>query len=177
GRHLLFVGRLTQEKGIHVLLKAFSGTDYALRIAGDGPLKNLVMKTAETSANITYLGSLDRPAISRQLAECSALVFPSIWYEGLPMTLIEAFAAGTPVIASDLGAMRSLVHEGKNGWRFATNDALALQQKIDEWLRTDDAYKVKIGQQAREEYEQRYTAEENKKQLLACYQAVKTTTL
>ena len=93
------------------------------------------------------------------------------------MTLIEAFAAGTPVIASDLGAMRSLVHEGKNGWRFATNDALALQQKFDDWLRTDDAYKVKIGQRAREEYEQHYTAEENKKQLLACYQAVKTTAL
>lgn len=173
GRHLLFAGRLTQEKGVQVLLDAFAGTDHLLRIAGDGPLKDLVMEKAETSANITYLGSLDRPAISQQLAECSALVFPSIWYEGLPMTLIEAFAAGTPVIASDLGAMRSLVHEGKNGWRFATNDALALRQKVDEWLRTDDAYKIQMGLRAREEYKQYYTAEENKKQLLACYLAAK----
>jgi len=177
GPHLLFVGRLTQEKGVDVLLKAFAGTDYQLRIAGDGPLKDQVIEAARTSPNITYLGSLDRPAISQQLAECSALVFPSIWYEGLPMTLIEAFAAGTPVIASDLGAMQSVVHEGRNGWRFAPNDAVALRGKVSEWLHTDEIYKVQVGRRAREEYEQHYTAEENKKQLLACYQAAKGTAL
>lgn len=173
GQHFLFVGRLTQEKGINVLLKAFSGTDYSLRIAGDGPLKDRVIETTRISPNITYLGSLGRSAISQQLAECSALLFPSIWYEGLPMTLIEAFAAGTPVIASDLGAMQSLVNEGITGWRFAPNDAAALRRRVTEWLRTDDEYKAQIGRQAREEYQRHYTAEQNKKQLLTCYHAMK----
>lgn len=177
GQHFLFVGRLTPEKGVDVLLKAFSGTHYSLRIAGDGPLKGQVMESALASPNITYLGSLNRSAINRQLNECIALLFPSIWYEGLPMTIIEAFAAGTPVIASDLGAMKSLVHEGENGWRFAANDPVALREKIAEWIHTDKLYKEQIGRQAREEYQQHYTAEQNKKQLLSCYHAMKGTAL
>ena len=172
GKHFLFVGRLSPEKGVTVLLEAFAGTDHALRIAGDGPLKEQVMEIVRTSPNISYLGSLDRPAINQQLGECSALVFPSIWYEGLPMTLIEAFATATPVIASDLGAMQSLVHEGQNGWRFTPGDAHALRQKVEEWLRTDASYKEQIGRQARAEYEQQYTAERNKNDLLACYRAI-----
>src|SRR5690606_22362826 len=130
GHHFLFIGRLTQEKGIQLLLDAFTATDYQLRIAGDGPLKNQVQEVAQTSPNITYLGSLDHQAISRELAECTALVFPSIWYEGLPMTLVEAFATGTPVIASDLGAMQGLIDEGQNGWRFTPDNAVVLRQKI-----------------------------------------------
>lgn len=177
GHHFLFIGRLTQEKGVQVLLDAFAGTDYQLRIAGDGPLCSLVMEVTQTSPNITYLGNLNRSAINQQLAECAALLFPSIWYEGLPMTLIEAFAAGTPVIASDLGAMRSLVHEGENGWRFTANDAVALRQKVAEWLHTDDSYKVRISRQARDEYQQHYTAARNKKLLLTCYLATKGATL
>lgn len=177
GHHFLFIGRLTQEKGVQVLLDAFAGTDYQLRIAGDGPLSSLVMEVIRTSPNITYLGNLNRSAINQQLAECSALLFPSIWYEGLPMTLIEAFAAGTPVIASDLGAMRSLVHEGENGWRFTANDAVALRQKVAEWLHTDHSYKAQISLQARDEYQQHYTAERNKKLLLTCYLATKGATL
>lgn len=173
GHHFLFIGRLTQEKGVHVLLDAFAGTDYQLRIAGDGTLSSQVMEVAQKSPNITYLGNLSRASINRQLAECSALLFPSIWYEGLPMTLIEAFAAGTPVITSDLGAMRSLVHDGQNGWRFTANDAVALRQKVAEWLSTDDSYKAQIGFQARNEYWQQYTAERNKKLLLTCYLATK----
>lgn len=172
GQHFLFVGRLASEKGIPVLLQAFAGTDYQLRIAGDGPLKELVAETATTSPNITYLGTLDRSAIHEQLAECAALVFPSIWYEGLPMTLIEAFAAGTPVIASDLGAMQRLVHEGRNGWRFAPNDAAGLRKKVSEWLQTDMLYKEQVGRKAREEYEEHYTPARNKTLLLTCYRAL-----
>src|SRR5690606_5262065 len=130
GDHFLFIGRLSAEKGVQVLLDAFTRTDHQLRIAGDGPLREQVIAAAQASPNITYLGNLSRTAIGHQLAECTALLFPSIWFEGLPMTLLEAFAAGTPVIVSDLGAMRSLVHEGQNGWRFAANDATALRQKV-----------------------------------------------
>src|SRR5690606_32282464 len=163
---------LPTRRSSDLLLKAFAGTDHQLRIAGDGPLKELVAETATTSPNITYLGTLDRSAIHEQLAECAALVFPSIWYEGLPMTLIEAFAAATPVIASDLGAMHSLVHEGQNGWLFPPGDAHALREKADEWLRTDAHYKEQISRQARAAYEQHYTAERNKKLLLACYRTI-----
>lgn len=89
------------------------------------------------------------------------------------MTLIEAFAAGTPVIASALGAMRSMVHEGHNGWLFPPNNAIALRQKVTEWLHTDNTYRAAVSRQAQNEYLQHYTAERNKNHLLTCYQAAK----
>ncbi len=172
--HFLFIGRLTEEKGINVLLEAFSDTAMQLRIAGDGPLRDRVTTAAANSDNITYLGTLDRTGITEQLACCSALVFPSTWYEGMPITLIEAFSLGTPVIASDLGAMQAMVKEGKNGWRFPAGDAMALREIAERWLAAEEAYKQHIGAQAMQAYEQHYTAEKNKTQLLSIYQSLRT---
>ena len=169
GNHFLFIGRLTHEKGVAVLLEAFAGTDFLLQVVGDGPLRDKVMETAQRYPNITYLGTLGRAAIDQQLAICTALVFPSIWYEGMPMTLIEAFAAGTPVIASDLGAMVSMVHNAQNGWRFAAGNAADLREKVAQWLTATDAYRQQVSVGARREYEQRYTAEQNKLLLLNIY--------
>jgi len=79
--YFLFVGRLTEEKGILVLLDAFAGTDLRLQIVGDGPLRKHVTAAAQTSPNITYVGALERTAVTPLLASCTALVFPSMWYE------------------------------------------------------------------------------------------------
>ena len=171
GQHFLFVGRLTSEKGIDVLLDAFAGTNKMLRIAGNGPLQGKVLRACQRHPNITYLGVLDKPDIDKQLAECTALIFPSTWYEGMPITLVEAFAAGTPVITSDLGAMRAMVNEGENGWLFLAGDAIALRQRIEEWLSTDETYRQQISNQARLKYEQLYTAARNKNLLLKIYQS------
>ncbi|SEK31432.1 glycosyltransferase family 4 protein [Parapedobacter koreensis] len=170
-KHMLFIGRLTEEKGISVLLEAFKGTDFQLRIAGNGPLRDKIRDTAGKHANITYLGALGRAAIDSQLASCTALVFPSIWYEGMPITLLEAFATGTPVIASDLGAMQSMVYEGQNGVSFPVGDAQALRQKMGQWLAMDDASRQRIGNGARLTYEQLYTAKRNKTLLLDIYRS------
>ncbi|WP_257666180.1 glycosyltransferase [Parapedobacter tibetensis] len=170
--HFLFIGRLTEEKGIAVLLEAFMDSNLLLRIAGDGPLKGAVVNASKKYTNITYLGRLDRAAIGAQLAECSALIFPSIWYEGMPMTIIEAFAAGTPMIASDIGAMPSMVAEGRSGYLFPAGNASALRKKIQQWFHTDEAAKAQLGSIARQEYERRYTPEKNKTLLLGIYAAV-----
>jgi len=65
------------------------------------------------------------------MASSRALIFPSIWYEGLPFTIVEAFATGTPVIASELGSMTELISDGYNGYLFPAGDVLALRQKIN----------------------------------------------
>lgn len=171
GQHFLFIGRLTPEKGIEVLLEAFAGTALHLRIVGDGPLRSKVMDAAQKSANITYLGTLGRSEIEAQLANCTALIFPSVWYEGMPMTLIEAFASGTPVIASDLGAMRSMIHDGQNGQLHAAGNAAALREQAERWLASEDAYRHQIGDRARETYEQQYTAQQNRTLLLHIYRS------
>lgn len=170
--HFLFIGRLASEKGVDVLVEAFAGTDALLRIAGDGPLRPQVEKAAHQHANITYLGPLDGWAIKQELAACTALVFPSIWYEGMPMTLLEAFATGTPVIASDLGAMQVMVQAGENGWLFPPGDAVALRRLVGQWLAGDEAQHRRLADGALASFERDYTAKRNKDLLLACYHEI-----
>lgn len=170
--HFLFIGRLTTEKGINVLLDAFSQTDASLRIAGDGPLKEAVLLAAQKNHRISYLGMMDQHAVVTQLAECTALIFPSIWYEGMPMTIIEAFALGTPVIASNLGAMQSMVVHKENGLLFDAANAADLADTVNQWQHMNTENQANIGRNARAHYEKYYTAGMNKKLLLDIYHSV-----
>lgn len=131
--HFLFIGRLSEEKGIEVLLKAFENTNYQLRIAGDGPLKNLVEQKTLQHSNIKYLGVLNKTAVNRELSSTQALIFPSIWYEGMPMTILEAFSNSTPVIASNIGAMSTMIEHSVNGLHFEVGNYLDLQAQLDSW--------------------------------------------
>lgn len=88
------------------------------------------------------------------------------------MTLLEAFAAGTPVIASDLGAMQSMVQDGHNGWLFMPGNASALREKAKQWLDTDATYRQLLGSGARQAYEQLYTAKRNQLLLTDIYRTV-----
>lgn len=171
GSHFLFIGRLTPEKGIDVLLEAFSDTDQQLRIAGNGPLQSKVVAACHKHTNITYLGALDKSSIEGLLATCSALIFPSIWYEGMPMTLLEAFAAGTPAIASDLGAMHAMIHDGGNGYLFPAGNTAALRQRVEQWAELDETEKHQLCKRARLTYEQHYTAAANRELLLEVYRS------
>ena len=172
GNYFLYIGRLTEEKGVRVLLEAFTGTGYELRIAGNGPLLNEVLRAAEQQPEIHYLGTRSPEEIRGELAVCSALVFPSIWYEGMPMTLLEAFATGTPVIASNLGAMATMIRHGENGWLFPPANAQELRKQVTDWLATDQAYRAAIGRQARHCFEQHYTESANRTLLMEVYREV-----
>ncbi|WP_245878038.1 glycosyltransferase, partial [Spirosoma fluviale] len=77
---------------MNVLLSTFQLLNYSLLIAGDGPLVEQVKKVSNESDTITYLGNLDREEVQQGMQTCTALLFPSIWYEGMPMTILEAFS-------------------------------------------------------------------------------------
>lgn len=97
------------------------------------------------------------------------LVFPSECYEGLPMTVIEAFACGTPVIASNMGAMQDLIADGRTGLHFTPGDAEDLANKAERaWTHAADM--AVMGKQARQEYESKYTAASNYEILMGAYQ-------
>lgn len=168
----LFVGRLSEEKGIRVLLEAFAEDGSELIIVGDGPLKELVARYAVSHPNIRFVGSLSREDVAAMLSRCTALVFPSVWYEGMPMTIIEAFATSTAVIASDLGAMPSMVSEGKNGLLFQPGSTPALRACIKRWQSFDPDTKRAIGRGARQDFEKKYSEETNKALLMAIYHSV-----
>lgn len=169
GEGALFVGRLSPEKGIETLLNAWHELDLPLRIAGDGPLRPEVEK-ASAKGRVQMLGHLSRPDLVSELARANFLIVPSEWYEG-PLTIMEAFACGVPVICSDLGAMKEMVEEGITGLRFEAGNSADLVSKI-KWAQDHPNEMTRMGAAARKVYEQHYTPEENFRKLSAIYQEV-----
>ena len=128
----LFAGRIAKEKGVHVLLKAFADMpDKKVIIIGDGPEKEKLMDQYNSYNNISFTGQLDKLEVEEYLKRCRAFICPSIWHEGTPLTIIEAFATGTPVIASRIDPTPESVKDGYNGILFSTLDATDLQLKVN----------------------------------------------
>ncbi|WP_412541237.1 glycosyltransferase family 4 protein [Longispora sp. K20-0274] len=115
GEGLLFIGRLSEEKGIRLLLEAWSrAATGTLRIIGDGPLRELVEKAAADRADIDYLGKQDADGVRAATRAANALVVASTWLEPLPTVIIEALSNGRPVLGTNLGGIPYLV--GDAGW-------------------------------------------------------------
>jgi glycosyltransferase involved in cell wall biosynthesis len=163
----LYVGRLSKEKGIETLLKAFRLTDASLTILGDGPMRKEVEASAATSPNIRYLGFQKKDVILEYLKKSTALIFPSVWFEGFPITILEAFATGTPVVGSKIGSIAEIVTDNFNGLHFAPGKEHELVRKIDQ-LRQPGLAK-KLSDNARQTYELNYTPEKNYKTLMDIY--------
>jgi glycosyltransferase involved in cell wall biosynthesis len=103
-----------------------------------------------------------------ELRGARVLVFPSHWYEGMPMSIVEAFACGVPTIASRLGGMREMIDEGRTGLLVAPGDATDLAAKVS-WAFRHDAEVAEIGRAARAEYEAHYSAAANCARLIEIY--------
>jgi glycosyltransferase involved in cell wall biosynthesis len=175
GNYVLFVGRLTKEKGIVTLLRAWEvlGTRIRLRIAGDGPLKDYVQTCESACHGVEFLGYRSRSEINRLMREARALVFPSLWYEGVPRTILESFATATPVITSKIGSIGGIVAHGRTGLHFVPGDVASLTQQI-EWMLDHPCEWDAMRQYARAEYEANYTAEPNYQALMRIYEGVLT---
>lgn len=161
----LFAGRLSHEKGVEVLVDAAKLLDGALvRVAGGGPLEKMLVG----APGLVPLGVLGPDAMYREMASAQALVMPSIWYEGFPIVLVEAYACGLPVIASRLGAMAELVDDGVTGLLFEPGSADDLVRKM-RWAAEHPEAMMKMGRAARERYEAEYTQDINYSLLMAVY--------
>lgn len=127
---LLFVGRLSPEKGCSLLIHAWKKVEQKnkkkplLLIAGDGPEKNFLENLCKSLSlkEIRFLGLQSREQIQYLMAKADLLIFPSLWYEGFPMTIVEALNRGLPVVASNIGSMRSIIVDGINGFKFKPGD-------------------------------------------------------
>jgi glycosyltransferase involved in cell wall biosynthesis len=119
--YYIYVGRISTEKGIDVLLDAFQTTKKKLLIIGDGPLKQSVIEASTKNENIVFLGKLSLTKTYKKIAGAKALVFPSKWHEPFGRTIVESFAHGTPVIGASLGGVTELIKDGYNGFLFDPN--------------------------------------------------------
>ncbi len=175
GKYALFVGRLSPEKGLDTLLRAWKllPSRCPLQIIGDGPeraaLEGLVQR--QSIANVTFRGSLTRTETIDAMKEASFVLVPSVWYEGFPMVIAEAFACGVPVVCSKLGAMQEIVADQRTGLHFTAGDAEDLSQKAY-WAWTHPVEVSEMGAAARREYETCYTAEQNYISLMEIYHRV-----
>jgi glycosyltransferase involved in cell wall biosynthesis len=173
GDYAVFVGRLSKEKGLPTLLRAWTrfGGSLPLELIGDGSERGNLEVHARDDPNsqITFRGHLPREATVAAVKGARFLVLPSECYENFPMSIVEAFACGTPVICSRLGGMQELVSDHRTGLHFTAGDADDLARKV-EWALNHPSELALMGLEARHEYETRYTAERNYSFLMDIYQ-------
>lgn len=174
GEGFLFVGRLTEDKGVATLLAAWERLPrgIGLAIAGSGPLDSLVRAAASRNPDIRVLGRLERGEVDIELARCRALVVPSLLYENCPLTVLEAFAAGRPVIGSGHGGIADLVEDGLTGRLVRPGDVAALASAVLE-AQADPTAMARAGEAARSAYEERYTPEVGYVRLMEVYRAAR----
>jgi glycosyltransferase involved in cell wall biosynthesis len=168
----LFAGRLAEEKGVAALLGAAALAPGLVRIAGQGSLSSLVAAAA-VSGDVEALGQLDKTAVFDQLRRTTAMVLPSVWYEGLPVSVLEAFATGTPVIASRIGSLAEVVEDGVTGILANPGDAHDLADRL-RWAADHPQEMRKMGSNARMVYETTYRGPAHLAALLDTYRRLTT---
>lgn len=170
GNYAIFIGRLSPEKGLDTLLAAWQllGGKIPLKIIGDGPLSNQVREAVTKLPYVKWLGRLPIQEVYTLIGEAKFLIFPSQWYETFGRVAIEAFAKGTPVIASNLGNMSSMIESGRTGFHFSPGDPNDLVALV-EYALTHPEKLRKMRFEARSEFEAKYTAQQNYHKLMDIY--------
>lgn len=166
---VLYVGRLALEKGIAPLLEAARRVPAVISVAGGGPAAEQVER-ASSLGWVARLGLLGESEVLESMARSTALVIPSLWYEGFPIVVVEAFATGTPVIASRIGSLAELIDEGVDGLLVEPGDGAALADRI-RWAVDHPAEMAAMGANARRRYVERYRGPEHLNALTAVYAA------
>jgi len=164
----LFVGRMSKEKGVDTLLKAWREIDYPLTLVGGGDMDGL--RSIER-ANVNCLGIVRRDEVYDVMSRARFLVMPSEWYEGFPVTLCEAYAMGLPVVASDIGSLSELVEESITGYKFESGNVAALRDTAMKMINSP-LEAEEMSTNARRTYEMHYTKEKNYSQLMNIYEKV-----
>jgi len=171
---IIFIGRLSKEKGVHVLIEAWQrwGPEAPLlEIIGDGPERGSLEREAgkaDNTVRIKFYGQLQFPETQERLSRSRLLILPSLCFEGFPMVIREAFSLGIPVAASRMGSIPCIVTEGVNGRLFIPGDPDDLY-RIVKGLWTEQERLARMAGTARAEFENEYTAEKNYKRLMEIY--------
>jgi len=175
GAKVVFVGRLSEEKGVHSLIKAWEQWGVsapALQVIGEGPLR-MELEQASKDLPVEFLGQVSSENTLQAIANAHLLVLPSECFEGFPMVIREAFALGTAVAVSNIGPLPSIVEDGKTGVVFKPADPESLMSVVRSLWEAPDLLQ-RMGKAARIVFEEKYTEEANYEQLMEIYaQAIK----
>ncbi|NJR59657.1 MAG: glycosyltransferase family 4 protein [Cyanobacteria bacterium CRU_2_1] len=175
GGYALYVGRLSAEKGLDTLLAAWEqlGGILPLKIVGDGSLSEQVMAATKRLHHVEWLGRKSMKEVHDLMGGATVLIFPSKWYETFGRVAVEAFAKGTPVIASNIGAIAEVVEPGRTGLHFNPGDPDDLANQV-KWALENPAKLSQMRSEARAEFEAKYTATQNYEKLMEIYSKAMT---
>ncbi len=151
GDYFLYVGRLVDQKGVHTLIRAAAEAGVKLKVVGTGPQSgSLQQLAAETSAQVEFTGYLSGDTLHDVIRSARAVVLPSEWYENAPISVLEAYALGVPVLGADIGGIPEMIEAGRTGSTFASGDKDALAERLREFAGKSDAELLKMGKCGRE---------------------------
>lgn len=172
GGNVIYAGRLSYEKGIDTLIEAFASINENIRleIAGDGPERERLERLAQAKApgRIVFHGRLSKSELLDFVRNAIVAVLPARWQENQPISVLEAFACGVPVISSNLGGLPELVESGITGETVPPNNSEALAEAIRKIVHNPDAA-FEMGKRARERVLQEFSPEVHLKKLHAFY--------
>ena len=168
GTYFLYVGRLTPEKGLATVMSAWNDLSHELRVIGDGPELESLKTVAPPP--VKFLGALNSSRIPELLAGARAVLVPSVWFEPAPRTIVEAYAAGVPVLASRIGRLPELVDEDRSGLLLPPDSPRAWAAGVEVLM--DDENSIKFGKRARDLWEKEYSPELAVRRLERAYQRV-----
>lgn len=173
--YFVYMGRLDDLKGINFLVEAWKDIDKNIKlyVIGTGPeeenLKNII--STNNLDNIKLLGFMKREDAFKVIEKCRAIIAPSKWYEGFPMTIAESFSLGVPVIGSKLGNIESILDDVNNGLLFEIKNKDMLKGVIDKVF-YDEELNMNLGNKAYKVFKDKYTDEENYKCISKIYKSL-----
>jgi len=173
GDYFLYFGRLAPEKGVDTLIEAAIESGVRLLIAGTGPyeseLRGLI---PENSTRIEFLGFCSGDKLWNLIRDARAIVLPSQWYENAPISILEAYASGKPVIGARIGGIPEMLKEGETGYLFESGNKTALTEKLEAIKNISDSQISEMGQVAREYVSSTFTTKRYLNDMLELYQSL-----
>jgi len=175
GNYFLYLGRLSSEKGLLTLIESFkklTSDKASLKLVGGGPLRHQLETAAKSTPQIQFAGYLSGKALKNVIRDALAIIVPSEWYENAPISILEAFAFGKPVIGSRIGGIPEMIDEGVNGYLFEPGSGGDLREKIELILSLSDKQISEMGQAARQKVEREYSSDLHYERLMDLYNRV-----
>lgn len=170
GGTFLYFGRVIRQKGVATLVRAAALAGVRLLIAGTGPdLESTQQLAQDLGADVTFLGHLSGAALHASIRASRAVVLPSEWYENAPVSVLEAYALGKPVIGARIGGIPELIREEETGICFTSGQVDALAAAFRSMLSRPDAALAEMGRNGRRWVEQEFTARMYQQRIISAY--------
>jgi glycosyltransferase involved in cell wall biosynthesis len=170
GGPFVYFGRLGPEKGVATLIKAAAMAGVSLRIVGTGPEEDALRSLAvHSGGDIKFLGYLSGAPLHEEVRSARAVVLPSEWYENAPMSVLEAYALGKPVIGASIGGIPELIHEGKSGVTFASGSVDGLASVLAKFSAYSDTQLSDMGRYGRSWMEREFSEQHYLGRMLEIY--------